>query len=365
MRKTILRITMLLTLVVLSACSEDGIGSDTSFLDTANSGNLNKVIDISNDNSGVVKITPTGDGYTSYAVTLGHGSSEPVTVNPGQSVAHVYPEGSYTVTIESFDITGESTIETYPFTITYRAPENLAMNASGSGNDVTLAPTADYANSYWIYFGDVVNEQPTIIGVGQTITHTYATGGTYTITVIAQSGGAATTTVTTELLVYNSYSLPITYEDMYQNYSIGGTFGGVVTAVVANPFPGGINNSANVWRYTKPTGAESWSGTWTPLAETAGVPIDIDNGGKIKVMVYATETGKMLNVELEQASSGIPNQVLKVAPTVANQWQELVFDFSTLGIPAGTKFRQLVFRYNDTQSGVGEVIYIDNVTQSN
>ena len=224
MKKTILKITTLLMLVILSACTEDGIGNDTS-LDSVTSGNLNKIIDISNDNSGLVKITPTGDGYTSYAVTLGHGSSDPVTVSAGQSTSHVYPEGSYTVTIESFDIAGGSTIETYPFTITYRAPENLAMNASGSGNNVTLAPTADYANSYWIYFGDVVNEQPTIIGAGQSITHTYATGGTYTITVIAQSGGAATATATTELLVYNPYSLPITYEDMYQNYSIGGTFG--------------------------------------------------------------------------------------------------------------------------------------------
>lgn len=365
MRKTILKITMLLTLVVLSACSEDGIGSDTSFLDTVNSGNLNKVIDISNDNSGVVKITPTGDGYTSYAVTLGHGSSEPVTVNPGQSVTYVYPEGSYTVTIEFFDITGESTIETYPFTITYRAPENLAMNASGSGNNVTLAPTADYANSYWIYFGDVVNEQPTIIGAGQSITHTYATGGTYTITVIAQSGGVATATATTELLVYNPYSLPITYEDMYQNYGIGGTFGGVGTAIINNPFPGGINTSSKVWQYTKPVGAASWSGTWTPMAAPGSVPINIDNGGKIKVMVYATEVGKMINVELEQATTGIPNQVLKVATTVANQWHELEFDFSTLGIPQGTSFRQLVFRYNDTQDGFGEVIYIDNVTQTN
>jgi plastocyanin len=365
MRKTIFKITMLLTLVLLSSCSEDGIGNDTSFLDTVNSGNLNKVIDISNDNSGIVKITPTGEGYTNYAVTLGHGSTDAVMVNPGQSITYVYPEGSYTVTIESFDITGESTIESYPFTITYRAPENLLINGSSNGYEVSVAPTADYANSYWVYFGDVPNEQPTVLGVGQSITHTYAAPGVYTVTVVAQSGGAATTTATSQIIVYAPYSLPITYEDATQNYGIGGTFGGVGTAVVANPFPGGINSSATVWQYSKPVGAESWSGTWTPLAEPAGVPINIDNGGKIKVMVYATETGKLLNLELEQASSGIDNQVLKVAPTVANQWQELVFDFSVLGIPAGTTFKQLVFRYNDTQSGVGEVIYIDNVTQSN
>ena len=113
---------MLLTLVVLSACSEDGIGSDTSFLDTVNSGNLNKVIDISNDNSGVVKITPTGEGYTSFSVTLGHGSSEAVTVNPGQSVAHVYPEGSYTVTIESFDFSSMNLVTTFENSLMAKIP---------------------------------------------------------------------------------------------------------------------------------------------------------------------------------------------------------------------------------------------------
>lgn len=365
MKKGILKITILLTLLVLSACTEDGIGNDTSSLETVTSGNLDKIFDISNDNSGLVKITPTGEGFSRYAVTLGHGSSEPVTVFPGQSLSHNYPEGSYTVTIESFDIAGGSTIATYPLVVTYRAPENLAINASGSGYNVTVAPTADYANSYWVYFGDAVNEQPTVIGAGQSITHTYATAGTYTITVIAQSGGVATATATTELLVYNPYSLPITYEDMYQNYGIGGTFGGVGTAIINNPFPGGINTSSKVWQYTKPVGAASWSGTWTPMAAPGSVPINIDNGGKIKVMVYATEVGKMINVELEQATTGIPNQVLKVATTVANQWHELEFDFSTLGIPQGTSFRQLVFRYNDTQDGFGEVIYIDNVTQTN
>ena len=96
------------------------------------------------------------------------------------------------------------------------------------------------------------------------------------------------------------------------------------------------------------------------------VPINIDNGGKIKVMVYSTEIGKKVNVELEQATTGIPNQVLKVATTVANQWEELTFDFGALGtIPAGTEFKQLVFRYNDSADGLGEVIYIDNVRQTN
>ena len=82
-------------------------------------------------------------------------------------------------------------------------------------------------------------------------------------------------------------------------------------------------------------------------------------------MVYSTEVGKMLNVELEQGSNGVSNKILKVASTVANHWEELSFDFGTFGIPAGTTFNQLVFRYNDSANGTGEVIYLDNIKQTN
>jgi len=303
-------------------------------------------------------------------VTLGQGSTDPITVYPGGFTSHNYPEGNYTVTIVSYDIAGNQTSNDYPLQIVYVAPTNINATQNFAGTTLTLTATATNANGILVTWGDGgANETPTTMSgsLGETFSapaHTYAPG-VYTLTVTALSGGAATTTTTYPITVYAPFSLPITYESAIQNYSIGGTFGGVGVAKVANPFPGGINTSANVWKYTKPTGAASWSGTWTPLASPNGTPINIDNGSKIKVMVYSTEVGKMLNVELEQGSNGVSNKILKVASTVANQWEELVFDFGTLGIPAGTTFGQQVFRYNDSSDGTGEVIYIDNVTQSN
>ncbi|HRG18258.1 MAG TPA: PKD domain-containing protein [Flavobacterium lutivivi] len=366
MKKIFLKLTFLVIVLAFNSCSQEGIDGDVSSLNSVTSGNFDKIFDVSNDNSGLVRITPLGEGMSKSVVTLGHGTDEPTTVFPGASVSHNYPEGSYTVTIESFDLAGNSTTNTYPLQIVYRAPENVSVNANVAGHDVTVSATADYANGFLVYFGDVANETPTSMAVGQTLpAHTYASAGNYTITVVALSGGAATTTETVNVLIYNPYSLPITYEDPFQNYGIGGTFGGVNVSKVANPFSGGINTSANVWQYTKTNGAASWSGTWTPLAAPNGTPINIDNGSKIKVMVYATEAGKNLNVEIEQGSNGVSNKILKMPVPVANQWTEIEFDFGTFGIPAGTTFKQLVFRYNDIADGFGEVIYIDNVTQSN
>ena len=370
MKKIILSFAILSLLAATSCSTPDGIDSDTSSLNTVAAANFDRIFDISTDNSGLVKITPIGEGISSSDVIFGHGSTDPVTVNPGQFVTHNYPEGSYTVTIISRDLAGNETTNTYPLQITYVAPANVNVAQSFAGTTLTLTATADFANGMTVTWGDGgLGEAPTTMSgsLGGTFTspsHTYAPG-VYTLTVTALSGGAATTTVTYPIIVYAPYSLPITYESPIQNYGIGGTFGGVSVAVVANPFPGGINTSANVWRYTKPTGAAFWSGTWTPMASPNSVPINIDNGNKIKVMVYSTEVGKMLNVELEQGTNGVPNQILKVASTVANQWEELVFDFGPNGIPAGTTFNQLVFRYNDVTDGLGEVIYIDNVTQSN
>ncbi len=369
--KNIILSFAILSLMAFTGCSTpDGIDSDLSSLDAAGATNFDRIFDVSSDNSGLVRITPLGEGVSKSIITLGHGDAGEITVYPGQSTTHSYPEGNYSVTIVSYDVAGNPTSNSYPLQMTYVAPTDINATQSFAGTTLTLTATANYANGMLVTWGDGgVGEAPTVMSgaLGGTFTapaHTYAPG-VYTMTVTALSGGAATTTQTYPITVFAPYSLPITYESPIQNYGIGGTFGGVNVAVVSNPFPGGINSSANVWRYTKPTGAESWSGTWTPLAAPNGTPINIDNGNKIKVMVYSTEVGKMLNVEIEQGTNGVPNQVLKRPSTVANQWEELVFDFGPAGIPAGTTFSQLVFRYNDSSSGVGEVIYIDNVTQSN
>jgi hypothetical protein len=362
--------SFLMLFLAFSCSTPNGIDEDLSFLDSATSANQNGIFSISTDNSGLVLITPVGEGVSSTKVTYGHGSATPVTLKPGLSTSHNYPEGSYTVTVNYYDIAGKETVKTYPLQLTYVAPVNVTTTRNLDGTVMTLTAKADFANGFQVKWGDGgANETPTNMTgtLGGTFTvapHTYVPGN-YTLTVIALSGGAAKTTVTYPITVFAPFSLPITYENPIQNYNIGGTFGNVSVEQIPNPFREGINTSATVRKYTKANGAPGWGGTWTPLSAPNGVPINIDDGSKILVHLYSTEIGKALNVELEQGSNGVANQILKVASTVADQWEELVFDFGTLGIPAGTTFKQLVFRYNDSSDGAGEVIYLDNISQSN
>lgn len=356
--------SFVLLLAVTIGCSiPDGIDQDTSFMKTVTSSNVSKIFDISTDNSGIVKITPTGDGVTSFTVNYGHGTgaSASAVVAPGSSTSHVYPEGNYTVSIVATDIAGNKTTTTAPLAVTYRAPENVTIATSG---EMKVSAKALYAKSFLVYYGDVANEVGTPMAIGQELpAHTYpATGGPFVLKVDALSGGLAKTSATKTL-----FDLPIDFETADVDFF--GTFddiGQQLFSTVDNPSKTGLNTSAKVGKYTN--GHASWSGTYSPL----NIPINFAYGKKIKVMVYnptAANIGKKLNIELEAAIGGTPANgvaIVKMPFTTSGAWEEITFDFSGISaIPATTKFGQLVLRFNDSQDGAQEVFYVDNFRLTN
>lgn len=357
-----------LIVVAIGCTKKDGIDQDLSFLNTASSGKLAKIFDISTDNSGNVKITPTGEGVASFTVNFGHGTGagSSAVVSPGGSTSHAYPEGSYTVSIVTKDLAGHETTATYPLQVTYRAPENLVVNLTQKIHNLKVKATALYAASYLVYFGDVANEVGTPLAAGAEVSHDYATSGNYNVKVVALSGGAAKTEKITAVKITDPFGLPIDFENAFINYFFG-TFGdGQQFATVDNPDPTGLNVSAKVGMFTR--GNQGWSGTYSPLNN----PIDFATGNKIKVLVYTADAalvGKKLNIELEWAVGGTPSNgvaVLKVPLTTSGAWEELVFDYSTIAaIPADAKFTQLVLRFNDSADGGGAVVYVDNFRLTN
>lgn len=343
-------------------CSEDGISNDLSSLDNVSPGNISNIFDITNDNSGLVKITPTAEGAVSFDVFFGDGTAEPVNLKPGQAAEHIYAEGSYTVNVVTNDIAGRKTETQFPLQVTFRAPENLVINTSINEHTVTVSAKADFANSFLVFFGDVVNETATPMAVGQSVNHTYDLAGVYDVKVIAESGGAAKTELVKQITIFNPLALPYTVELATQNYLAGGTFGGVNFTIADNPFPTGLNTSSKVVKFEKPVGAEEWAGTWKPL----GVPIDLSTGTKITMLVYATEVGKNIGLELQASTNGAPNTVIFSAVPAADQWVEVVFDTTTNpAIPAGATYKQFNINYNRPNKGLGEVIYIDNIQVTN
>ena len=367
------KLSIIFSLVLVAAsigCKKDGVDQDLSFLNSATVSKPGKIFDISNDNTGNVRITPTAEGASSFVVNFGHGTGAGASavVSPGGSAMHSYPEGSYTVTIVSKSASGQESSATYPLQVTYRAPEDINVTTTTQVHLLKVKATAKYAASYQVYFGDVPNETPTPLATGAEVSHTYATAGTYNVKVVALSGGAAKAESTKSVRIYDAFGVPITFDNADIN-DFFGTFGtSQGFAKVANPNPSGINTSANVGKFVR--GTESWSGTYSPLDNA----IDMAVGKKLHVYVYNPSpalVGAKLNVELENGPIANGIAVLKVPVTTSGAWEELVFDFSTIGgIPATAKFKQLVLRYNDGVSGAvpgghGTIIYVDNFVLTN
>ena len=357
---------VLLLAVTISCSIPDGIDQDLSFLDSTTSpSNVASIFKISNDNSGNVTITPSADGASTYEVYFGDGTTTPGIVQSGNSIVHKYKEGNYTVKIVAKGLNGVNVEKTYPIAMVYRSPEKLGVTTTIKVHNLKVKAVALYEVSYLVYFGDVVGEVGTPMAIGQELSHDYAVAGTYNLKVVALSGGVAPSIEkTTAIKIYDTFQLPINFEDPNVNYFFG-TFGGVSFDKVANPDVTGLNASATVGKYTKHDGDASWSGTYSPL----DAPIDFSTGNKVRVWVYNPDPaliGKKLNVELEDAVGKTPANgvgVLKVAFTTSGTWEELVFDFSSIpGFPLTTaKFNQLVLRFDDGASGSGSIFYIDNI----
>jgi hypothetical protein len=364
MKKTFLLVGLAASMAIIG-CKKESLNSDFSYLNAATTSNTNKIFDISNDNSGRVVITPTGEGAVSYTIQFGHGtgSSASAVVTPGNSAMHIYPEGSYTVTILAKSVAGKETSTTYPLQVTYRAPENLDFTTTKTARELKVKATALYAASFLVYFGDVANEVGTPLPIGGEVTRNYAASGTYNVKVVALSGGAAKSEKTVPTVIYDPFGMPITFEQANIDYFFGTFGGGQQFEKVANPNASGLNTSAMVGKFTR--GFEGWSGTYSPL----NIPIDMANGKVVRVLAYNPNPaliGKSLNVELESGTIANGIAVLKRPFTTSGAWEELVFDFSTItAVPATAKFNQLVLRFNDATDGAGAIIYVDNIRLTN
>lgn len=355
--------TGIFALLLLSHC-DTGKEDDLSFLKSIETPeDVTAFFDITNDNSGKVTIIPSGKGAGSYDIYFGDDTPEPGNVISGEKITHIYAEGDYTVRVVAKGIDGKKTEQSFPLKVTYRAPEDLEVTITQKIRTVTVKAKAHYARSFLVFFGETAEETSVLLEPGKEVTHTYREAGEYMMRVVAQSGGEATSEFTTTVKVFDAFGFPIDFEKPNVNYFFG-TFGNAAfESKVPNPSKSGINTTPLVGKYFKKSGAESWSGTYSPLDD----PIDFSNGNKIKMMVYADPAlvGKKINVELEYAVGGTPANgvaVLKIPIERGNEWHELTFDFSTnSGIPKTAKFTQLVLRFDNTKKGAGEIFYIDNI----
>ncbi|MEK0413195.1 MAG: hypothetical protein RL070_683 [Bacteroidota bacterium] len=349
----------LILISTFSGCKKE-INDDVSFVQTAaTSAKLGAMFTITQDNTGLVTITPNGEGVASFEIAYGHGTAGPVKVLPGGSTSKVYPEGVYDVKITGTNVAGVSTTVTQKLTVTFRAPENLEVTAvidPANKYKVNVSAKALYETFFQVYFGDVANEVPTNFLEGQTISKTYARTGSYTVRVVALSGGAATTTFTRVITIVDPVVLPVTFESTSINYAWNDFSGGNVT-VVTNPFNNAANPSTRVAKMVKNAG-DPWGGSWIGL----GGPIDFSTNKVFRMKVYSPRVGAKVLLKVENAGNGSIAFEKEVLTTVANAWEDLAFDYRTIN--TSNQYHNIVVIFDNGTPGDGSAnftFYMDDI----
>ena len=288
---------------------------------------LRAMFDITQDNTGKVSIYPNGEGMAYYLVHFGDGTQQPQRVSPGRKVEHMYAEGNYNVRILGIGVNGLTTEVTQPLTVSFKAPENLDFTATIDPSNpfkVNVSASADYETVFRVYFGEEEDEEPVSLLEGGTASYTYAQTGTYSIRVVALSGGQASTELSKEITIVNPLLLPLDFENSTLNYEWINFGGGVVT-LIDNPHVNPGNPSTKVGQMIK-YAPEPWGGSVITLSQ----PIDFSANKIFRMKVYSPRAGATVLLKVENISDGGIFYELQQPVTKANEWEDLVFDFSAI-----------------------------------
>jgi len=200
----------LLILIVISSCKDE---TNLEFLnDVALPSNIGVNFIVTQDNTGLVTITPFAEGATSFDIDFGDGSESENFAN-GESTQHVYPEGNYMVGVVATNLIGESAEITQELVISFQAPRNLEVSIENDvavSRKVNITATAEFAATFEFYSGEDGIVQPVATGnIGDEISYDYAAPGIYAVKVVAK-GGAIETTEYTEDFEVTEILAPIT-----------------------------------------------------------------------------------------------------------------------------------------------------------
>ena len=328
----IFRILAMLTISALlfTGCEDEEI-TNYAFQEISAPTDVTAAFEVSQDDTGTVMLTPSGEGAQSFEVYFGDESGEtPTIAAPGETLTHVYDEGVYLVRVVAVGSTGLTSEFNQRLTIAFKAPENLVVNAAPSPANpsvVEVSATADNAASFDVYFTGEDDEEPMQLMPGETISYTYAEPGTYTIRVVAKGAGSATVETTVDVVVAeasNPLKLPVTFDDPAVGYNVV-PFGATGTAfeIVANPELSGANDEETMVGKITKTGAQ-YEGITFNLSE----PLDLSGENKTLTVKVYSEVAYTVLLKLETGVNGERSNEVDAAHG-GTGWEVLTFNFAT------------------------------------
>ena len=193
---------LLLVLVVFGCTKED---DNTDFVNQIEPPtNISVDVTVTQDNTGLVTLRPSGEGVTGYVIDFGDGSEVSELISPGEDISHTYQEGVYDVVVTANGLTDETTSITQEVVVSFQAPQNLVVeitNDPALSKTVNVTANAEFATFFEVDFGEVPGADPVSANIGETISYTFEEAGVYTITVEALGAAIETTTYTEDFEV--------------------------------------------------------------------------------------------------------------------------------------------------------------------
>ena len=187
----------------LVGCDEDFSDNNEFAKNIAPPSNVSASFDITQDNTGLVTITPTGEGAISFVIDYGDGSPVSSSIKSGGNVKHTFKEGNHTIKVTATGLNNLTTTADVSLIVSFNAPENLQVTIENDTNvskKVNVTATADWATVFDFISGEA-GADPVTANIGDTASFTYKEAGTYTVKVVARGAAIATTEYSQEFEV--------------------------------------------------------------------------------------------------------------------------------------------------------------------
>ena len=187
----------------LVGCDEDFSDNNEFAKNIAPPSNVSASFDVTQDNTGLVTITPTGEGAISFVIDYGDGSPVSSSIKSGGNVKHTFKEGNHTIKVTATGLNNLTTTADVSLIVSFNAPENLQVTIENDTNvskKVNITATADWATVFDFISGEA-GADPVTANIGETASFTYKEAGTYTVKVVARGAAIATTEYSQEFEV--------------------------------------------------------------------------------------------------------------------------------------------------------------------
>ena len=327
--------------------------------------NVNATFNITQDNTGLVTITPTAVGAIKFDVDFGDGSEIATGIAAGKHVKHTFTEATHSVGITAIGLGNLKTAASVELIVSFKAPQNLVVamtNSTTISRQVDVVATADYATSFDFAPGQDGAEAVSA-NIGETASFKYDAAGTYAVTVTAKGGAIETTSFSQDFEV-TALMQPVTSAPTPKDRpssSVISVYSSSYAAQAVTNFNGfpdwGQGGQGSSWAEFDLNGDKMLQYVNLSYQGNQFDAVDLSGMEYVHMDVWTADVEKL---ELSIIQTAIPQETPIVTDLVKDEWNSIdipLSSFTDLG-QAVTAIDQL--KYVGTPWAAGSV-FIDNV----